>query len=95
MTDQEFIATTSHPTPRWAGQHLFRVRETTATDGRRAFYATAAEFGCSRDCDTPQTAINDLVLSNGAKLVDVTYRADYAPEPVRVKLEGRIGGWQD
>lgn len=72
MTNQEFTVTTSHPAPRWAGQHVFRVRETTATNGSRAFYATAEEFGCSRDCDTPRAAIRDLVLSNGASLVDVT-----------------------
>lgn len=70
MTDQEFIVTTAHPAPRWAGQHVFRVRETVATDGSRAFYATASEFGCSRDCDTPRAAMRDLIQSAGASFLD-------------------------
>lgn len=71
MTNQEFIVTTAHAVSRWAGDHVFRVCETIAADGRSAFYATASEFGCSRDCDTPRAAMRDLVQSAGATLLDV------------------------
>ena len=53
---------TRHPSVKWAGDHIFTVRE--GAPGR--WTASAVGFGHGHEALTAILAIRDLVLSNGA-----------------------------
>lgn len=70
---KRYLVTASHVSPNWRFKdHEALAKPAPGRPGK--WYATSDRLGCSRDCDTPEQAVQSLFYANachGVKLKEI------------------------